>query len=335
MNHRSVVMNRQHVLPVVAFLLVMVILPLVLSDSNLTVYILFGTAAMASIGVALLMGYAGQVSLGQGAFYAVGSYTAGLLAVHGVPQALALLLAPFVSAVIAVLVGIPILRLRGHYLAFATLALHLILLSIVGQIDFFGGEIGLRGIPAFGVGNINLESTQSYAWLTFLGVIVVLVIAHHIIRSRPGRALRALSTSEIAASASGVAVARYKLTIFAIASGFAGLAGGIYAFFIGYISPGSFPVLLSIEFIVMAVVGGMRTIWGPVIGAAGIIILLQILNDVGTHAGMPAYAPAVFSYAIYALLLILVLLFVPRGLFPELADVIKRCRLAFFPTRPG
>lgn len=293
-----------------------------LSESNLTVYVLLGTSAMACIGLALLMGYAGQVSLGQGAFFAIGGYTAGLLALHGAPRPLGLLLAPIVAAALAVVVGIPILRLRGHYLAFATLALQMILLSIVGKIDVLGGETGLRGIPGLGIGRFELASARSYAWLAWAGVAIVLVLTRSIIASRPGRALRALSTSETAAAACGVPVSQFKVTVFAISAGFAGLAGGIYAFFIGYLSPGSFPILLSIEFIVMAVVGGMRTLWGPVVGAATITILTQLLNALGTQPGMPAYASSVFSYAVYAGMLILVLLFLPRGVLPAVTDLV-------------
>jgi branched-chain amino acid transport system permease protein len=298
--------------------------PLVLSRAHLTIYVLLGAAAMVTVGVSLLMGYAGQVSLGQGAFYAIGGYTAGLMAVHELPSVLGLACAPLVAALIAALVGIPIMRLRGHYLAFATLAFQLILLSVVGQLEVLGGDIGLQGIPRLGIGSAQLSQPSSYAWLTWAGVAVVLLIARNVITSRAGRGLRALATSEVAAESCGVPVARYKLAVFALAAAFAGLAGGIYAFFLGYIAPGSFPVLLSVEFVVMAVVGGLGTIWGPVVGAAVITILVQVLNTLGTQPGMPPYASTVLSYAVYAVLLVVVLLFLPRGLLPTAAEWVRR-----------
>jgi branched-chain amino acid transport system permease protein len=298
--------------------------PAVLPRPQLTVYVLTGTAAMVTIGVSLLMGYAGQVSLGQAAFYAVGGYTAGLLAVHGAPTLLALLVAPLVAGALGTLVGLPILRLRGHYLAFATLAFQLILLAVLGQVEFFGGDIGLQGIPQLSLGGQELTSVQAYAWLTWLGVAVVLLVTRNIIASRPGRGLRALATSETAAESSGVPVTRYKVTVFALSAAFAGLAGGIYAFFIGYLAPGSFPVLLSFQFVVMAVVGGLGTVWGPVVGAVVISLGVQALNDLGTRPGMPPYASSVFSYAVYAVLLIVVLLFLPRGLLPALSGALQR-----------
>ncbi|MCF6472317.1 branched-chain amino acid ABC transporter permease [Nonomuraea sp. MG754425] len=294
-------------------------LPAVLDDSALAVYVLLGLAAMVTVGVSLLMGYAGQVSLGQGAFYAVGAYTAALLALNGVPPLVGLLAAPVVAALAALVIGTPLLRLRGHHLAFATLATQLILLSLAGQLEFTGGDIGLQGIPQFGVGSFEAGGASVYAYLTWAGLALVMLVTHNVIASRPGRALRALATSEIAAASAGIPVGRYKLVVFALSAAFAGLAGGIYCFYTGYVAPGSFPVLLSIQYIVMAVVGGLGTIWGAVAGAAAITLLVQGLDRLATLPGMPAYAPGVLSYAVYALVLIVVVLFLPRGLVPAVS----------------
>lgn len=291
-------------------------LPPLLSASQLTVYILLGLATMATVGLSLLMGYAGQVSLGQAAFYAIGAYTAGLISIHNGPPVVGLLAAPVVAAACAALVGIPVLRLRGHQLAFATLALQLILLSVLGDADWAGGAIGLQGIPYLSVAGIELDQDIDYAYLTWAALVLTMVVARNLVTSRTGRGLRALSTSESAAAASGVPVGRYRLLVFALAAAFAGLAGGIYAFYLGYLAPGSFPVLLSIQFVVMAVVGGLGTVWGPLLGATAITLLVQGLNTLATQPGMPSYAPSVLSYAFYALLLITVVLFVPRGLLP-------------------
>jgi branched-chain amino acid transport system permease protein len=295
-------------------------LPVLLSPSQLTVYILIGLAAMATIGLSLLMGYAGQVSLGQASFYAIGGYTTGLIAVHSEQTLLGLLAAPVVAAAGAALIGIPILRLRGHQLAFATLALQLILLSVLGDASWAGGAIGLQGIPRLSVGGVELGRDIDYAYLTWAGVALTVVVANNLVASRTGRGLRALATSETAAAASGVPVGRYRLLVFTVSAAFAGLAGGIYALYLGYLAPGSFPVLLSVQYVVMAVVGGLRTVSGALFGAAAVTLLVQALTSLGTAPGMPSYAPAVLSYAVYALLLILVVLFVPRGLVPTAAD---------------
>lgn len=293
-------------------------LPSALTGSQLTLYILLGLAAMVTIGLSMLMGYAGQVSLGQAAFYAIGGYAAALISIHGGPSLLGLLAAPATAAMVALVVGVPILRLRGHQLAFATLALQLILLSLLSDASWAGGAIGLQGIPHLSIAGVELDRDIEYAYVTWVGVALTMVVAHNVIASRTGRGLRSLATSETAAAASGVPVGRYRLLVFALSAGFAGLAGGIYAYYVGYLAPGSFPVLLSVQFVVMAVVGGLGTIWGGLLGAAAITLLVQVLTDLGTRPGMPSYAPSVLSYAVYAVLLILVVLFLPHGLVPAL-----------------
>jgi branched-chain amino acid transport system permease protein len=307
-------------------------LPPLLPERHLSVYILLGLAATVTAGVSLLMGYAGQVSLGQAAFYAIGAYTAGLLAVHGVPSLWGLVLAPVVAAAAAALLGAPLLRLRGHHLAFATLAVQLILLSLLGQGTWAGGAIGLQGIPRLSLGGFELRDDLGYAYVVWAVVALVLLVSRNVVASRAGRGLRAAATSEIAAAASGVPVGGYRLAVFALSAAFAGLAGGVYAFYLGYLAPGSFPVLLSIEFVVMAVVGGLGTIAGPVVGAAVIVLLVQVLNELGTRPGMPSYAPSVLSYAVYALLLVAAVRYMPRGIVPAVRRLAQRRPEFTFPS---
>jgi branched-chain amino acid transport system permease protein len=299
-------------------------LPLWLSEANLTVYTLAGLYAVTAIGLSLLMGYAGQASLGQAVFFAIGAYTAAVLALHGVPTATALLAAPVLAAAVAAAVGVPILRLRGHYLAFATLAFQLIVLSVISNSAFLGGGLGFTAIPSLGIGGAVLTSARGYAWLAWAVTAAAMVLTLNLIRSRPGRALRALATSEVAAESAGIAVVRYKLAVFALSAAYAGFAGGIYAFFIGYISPDSFPVELSVEFVVMAVIFGLGSVWGALLGAAGISVLVQVLNQAGTAPGMPQYMPTLLSYAAYGVILVLVMVFLPRGLLPPLQGLWER-----------
>jgi branched-chain amino acid transport system permease protein len=219
-----------------------------------------------------------------------------------------------VAALLALVIGIPFLTLRGHHLAFATLAMQLILLSVVGRTPWTGGDIGLQGVPRLRVASFELAADRDYAYLAWVALVLVVLLARNVIASRPGRALRALATSEVAAESCGVPVGRYKLTVFALAGAFSGLAGGIYAYYIGYVSPGSFPVLLSFEYVVMAVVGGLGTISGALVGAAAVTLLVHLLNRAATLPGMPSYAPTVLSYATYSALLIVAIMVLPRGL---------------------
>ena len=299
-------------------------LPALLDESQLSLYVLCALTAMVTIGVSLLMGQAGQISLGQGAFYASGAYAAGVLATHGCPTVLALAVAPFAAAALAVLVGVPLLMLRGHHLAFGTLATHLICLSVVGELAITGGDVGLQGIPRLSVGPIAFDSVRSYAYLSACALLGVVLVARNILASRPGRALRALSSSELAAASSGIPVGRYKLAVFALSAAFAGLAGGIYAFYMGYLAPGSFPVLLSVGYVVMATIGGLGTIAGGVVGSVVVLLLVQGLSRVATTSGMPDSAPVILSYAVYALLLIVSVLFLPSGVVSIPAAVRRR-----------
>jgi len=299
------------------------LLPIALDDSQLTVYVFVGLATVVVAGLSLLMGFAGQVSLGQAAFYAIGAYTAALLAKDvGVPPLLAMALATGATAGVAVLVGLPLFRLRGHYLAFATLAFQLIVLSVVGEVrSLTGGDTGLTAIPALSLGPLAVEGQYRafiFAYITWVLAAAVLLLNRNLVRSRPGRALRALATSEAGALGAGVAVGRFKLQVFALSAAYAGLAGGVYAFFVSYIAPGSFPVLLSIQFLIMATVGGLGSVSGSVVGATLIYLLIQVLTRLGTLPGMPLHAPAVFSYAVYGLVLVLILLLLPRGLVPAI-----------------
>lgn len=299
------------------------LLPLVLPSALLAIYIFIGLSTIVVAGLSLLMGFAGQVSLGQAAFYAVGAYTAGLLVRDAhVPPLIGLAAAPLVTAALAYLVGLPLLRLRGHYLAFGTLAFQLITLSLIGEVrDITGGDTGLAAIPSLGLGPLVVEGPFRpivFGYLTWGLVLLVLALNRNLVRSRPGRALRALATSEIGARAAGVPVARYKLQVFALSAAYAGLAGGVYAFYVTYIAPGSFPLVRSIEFLIMASVGGLGSIWGAPIGATIVFLVVQVLQALGTVPGMPVRAPAIFSYAVYGLVLVGVMLLLPRGIVPSL-----------------
>jgi branched-chain amino acid transport system permease protein len=304
----------------------------VLDDSALSIYVLLSLTAIVTVGVSLLMGHAGQVSLGHGAFYACGAYTAGLFATHGYPSLLGLLVAPVAAAALAGIIGIPLLMLRGHHLAFATLAMHLICLSLIGELAITGGDVGLQGIPRLHIGTIALDSVRSYAFVSWVALVAVVVVTRNILASRPGRALRALSSSEVAAASSGIPVGRYKLSVFALSAAFAGLAGGIYAFFMGYLAPGSFPVMLSIEYVVMAAVGGVGKVSGALTGSAVVFLLVHGLSRVATLSGMPSSAPVVLSYAVYAGLLIIAVLFAPSGLVSVVARLGARARRADRPA---
>lgn len=297
--------------------------PLMLAD--LTFFVRTVVAAMVVTGLSLLMGYAGQASLGQGAFVAVGSLTIAVGTTRAdLPPLVALLLAPLVAASFAALVGLPLLRLQGHYLAFGTLALLFLVQASMSAFDFLGGPLGISGIPVFGVGGWVVTSQLQYAYLALACLALVLVLTHLIVDSRFGRGIRALAGSESAAESAGVPVMRSKVAVFALSAAFAGLAGAVATFFTPYVSPDSFPALESITYVIMAVVGGLGTLWGGVAGAVVVSVLLQALNTLSSQPGLPPTAAPIMQYALFGAVLVVALLFLPRGLVPSTAGAVER-----------
>ena len=316
-----------------------VYLPFTLGPGNLTLYTLMGLAAIVAIGLSLLMGFAGQISLGQGAFYALGAYVVGILATpadlfpkgRGLDPLLALVAAPLACALVAAVLGVPLLRLRGHYLAFATLALHLIALALIFTWESWtGGQIGLIGIPPLEVAGRTVTG-EWHAAVVWGIAVVTLLIGLSLVASRAGRALRAIATSETAAAAAGINVAGYKLQLFVFSAALAGLAGGMYAYLLQYLSPDAFPLIVSITFVVMVAVGGMGSLYGAVLGAVAITWLQDRLQQLGTRQellgfDLPVQAPQVFSIGVFGAILIVVMLFFPRGLLPGLQELARRAR---------
>jgi branched-chain amino acid transport system permease protein len=315
-------LNRRNILTALACVAGL-LAPLVMAD--LTFLMRMVLAAIVVTGLSLLMGYAGQASLGQGAFVAAGALTVALGTTRlGLPPLVALLAAPVVAGVFAALVGIPLLRLKGNYLAFGTLALLLLVQAAISTFDFLGGAFGISGIPPFGVGNSIFVGQLPYIYLALGCLAVVLVLTHRVVDSRFGRGVRAFSGSETAAASAGVPVMRSKVVIFALSAMYAGLAGALSAFFIPYVSADSFPAVESFTYVIMAVVGGLGTVWGGVVGAVLVSTLLQILNTVSSQPGLPPTAGPIMQYATYGALLVLALLFMPRGIVPSVDSGLER-----------
>jgi branched-chain amino acid transport system permease protein len=312
-----------------------------LAPFDVGLYDRMGLYALVAVGLTLLMGFAGQISLGQGAFFLIGAYTSAILTVGldparrivdpeaGISPVLAVLAAPVVAAAIAAVIGLPLLRLRGHYLAFATLSLHLIAFSLLYAWDrFSGGQYGISVTKPLEVGGWVVRGAD-HAAVVWALVGFVLVLATNLVHSRVGRALQALATDEASAAASGVGVASYKLRLFVLAAALAGIGGGLFTFAFQFVSPEAFPVVLSVEFVVMVAVGGLGNVYGAVAGTIAILYLEQKLRELGARDALvgwslPDAAPTVFSYGVFGLILIVIMLFFPRGLLPALGDVTAR-----------
>jgi branched-chain amino acid transport system permease protein len=257
------------------------------------------------IGLNVFMGYAGQASFGQNAFAAIGGYTSAVLTTaYNVPPVPALAVGVVGAVVCAVLIGYPTLRLKGHYLAMATLAIGLIVYEITVQWQSVTqGYMGISGIPPLGIG--SFEAVSDREQLVLLSVLVALCMgsAWLIRHSRFGRALVALSGSEDAARALGVDVARYKLAAFAVSAVYAAIAGSLFVHIVGFVSPEVFGMNMVILGFTMLYVGGIGTITGPLVGA----VVINLLPE--TVRGLKDYQDLVYGAA-----LILLLIYAPGGL---------------------
>jgi branched-chain amino acid transport system permease protein len=267
----------------------------------------------------VLTGHSGQISLGHGAFMAVGAYTTAILmANHGVRDLWTIPIAAGVAGVIGLLAGVPALRLSGLYLALATFGIAVALPTILKKFDHFtGGSTGITlfGKPAqtgHGVGVWGLTNNQWLYALTWTVGAIVFLIAWWLLDSRFGRSLRAIRDSEIAAVASGVNRAKYKVLAFGVSAAFAGVAGALFAINVAYVAPDTFPIQLSLYLLVGAVVGFFGSIWGAVLGA----LLIQFLPDIVgliPHVDTKQAGPTTLFFGLVLVVLMLVLPIVLRA----------------------
>lgn len=279
----------------------------------LSVLNVIGLYTVVAVGLSLLMGYAGQVSLGHAGFYGMGAYVAAVLSAKlGWNGWLTLPAAVLLTMAVAWAVGLPTVRLREHYLAMATLGLGVVLHVIMVEWEAVtGGSSGIAGIPPLAVGAWTVEGERAWLLLTWGAAALALAMAHRLVTSPIGRALRAIAGSEAAAEALGIPASRYKLAVFVLSAGFAGLAGALYAFYVTFVSPSSFGVMMSIQFVMMVVVGGAHRLWGAPAGAAILVLLSE-----GVKAYLPALLPGAggeVQLVFYGLLLVVILLLKPDG----------------------
>lgn len=288
---------------------------------------------IATVGLCLLAGYAGQISLGQAAFYGMGAYASAILTTRtDMSPWVAMVLGMVLTGAVAYGIGIPIFRLRGHYLAMATLALGIIIyLAFVELRDLTGGPSGLPGVPRLTVGPWTLTRDVHYYYVAWAMVFGVLLVSRNIVRSRVGRALRAIHGSEVAAETLGVDTAAYKLQVFVLSAVYASLAGSLYAHYLSLVSPTPFGFIASVELLVMAAVGGMASIWGAPFGAATVTLLAE-----GIRALMPrflAHASGEHEVIAYGALLVAIMVFMPEGLTVGTVAALRRLRARIGPAR--
>jgi branched-chain amino acid transport system permease protein len=280
-----------------------------------------------AIGLNLLVGYTGQISLGHAGFFAIGAYGTLVLMIKAhFPFLLALPVAALAAAVFGFLLGLPSLRLEGPYLAIATLGFGLTITQVIGRWEFFGGRQGLHA-PELVIGPWHLDTDREFYYLLITITVLLTMAARNIVKTRVGRAFIAIRDADIAAETMGVNLVFYKTLSFAVSAFYAGIAGGLYAFVLRFIEPEIFTLLMSIMFLAMVVVGGLGSIMGSIAGACLLswldLQLRNILDIPYLGEWLQALSKSYFSitgisniqYIMFGLILILIMLFEPLGIF--------------------
>jgi branched-chain amino acid transport system permease protein len=318
-------MNRE----IVKFLLlvaVVMLFPLAVHEGYLlNVLVFVGIHAMLALALNLLLGYAGQISLGQAGFFGLGAYISGILtATHGIDPWLAMVIAATVVTLLAFLVGFPILKLKGHYLAMATLGLGIIIYIVFNEaVDHTGGPSGLSGIPNLKIGQITFDTDLKNYYLIWTMTLICMGLALNLVNSRVGRALRAIHDSEVAARVMGVNARLLKVQIFALSAGMSAVAGSLYAHTMTFVAPASFGFNFSVELVTMVIIGGLASIYGSLLGAALLTVLPELLR-----------AFQDYDIIVYGMLLIVMTMYMPGGLVKAVPSLIAafRARLKRSPT---
>ena len=305
---------------------------------TLDTMIRIGILTIVVVGLNLLMGYAGQISLGQAGFYALGAYASGILStlavrhniLPGVSDSwwwpwLAIAAGMALTAGFAYVVGRPILRLKGNYLAMATLGLGFIINILCAEFPALtGGNDGLTEIPRLRIGAFLLWPMQRYYFLVWAAARLAIAVALNLVHSRFGRALRAIHYGQTAAETCGVDTERAKVQALVISAALASLAGSLYAHFQSAVSPNPFSFTVSVELVTMAAVGGLASIWGAPLGVAALFLLGDVIRSQSER--VLHIQSGGFELILYGALLVLIMIFLPAGVTASGVDFLRRLR---------
>ncbi len=280
-----------------------------------------------TVGLNILVGYTGQISLGHAGFFAIGAYSTVLLMINlHFPFLLALVLGALIAAFFGFILGLPALRLEGPYLAIATLGFGMAITQVIGRWQLFGGRMGLEA-PKLSLGSYVMNSDRALYFLIIPITFFLVMAARNLMKTRVGRAFIAIRDSDIAAETMGVNLTLYKTLAFAVSAFYTGIAGGLMAFVLGFINPSSFNFILSIYFLAFVIVGGLGSIFGSIMGGVVMTWLMLVLDKVQelpylgealvsfsekwmNAAGLPNVASIIFG-----LIIILLVVFEPLGLY--------------------
>ena len=315
-------MKMKNHLSSVIFWAVLAVTLLLFAQRNYYAFIiaLFGVYAIVATALDVLFGYTGQISLGHAGLFAIGSYVTALLALKlGVPTAIALILGAVAATVVGALIAIPASKLVKHFLSLLMIAFGQIVYLIINSWSkVTGGSLGLMNIPKLNLFGFKFDSYIKIAILIWLVLALLLVVKVRIINSRVGSAFIALRENSVAAKGLGIDIKKYKVIAFAISAFMTGLAGGLYTYVRGFISPETFNGTQSTLFMTMLLFGGICTVEGPVIGAVVLLLVKEVFQSLASYQGL-----------VYALFMLVVLFFLPNGvvgIFKSLGGVVGKLK---------
>lgn len=306
-----------------AIVAAIIVLPL-LTDSSylLSMATFMGIYAMLAIGLNLVLGNAGQISLGQGAFFGLGAYTYAILTRNHYPFWLAYLASPVIAAMAGLIVGYIALRLKGHYFALATLSFALIVHRLFHNLPITGGSLGLYDIPLPGFlrasASVMADPIRFYYFVWFI-VALIAIFTANVVRLRVGRALSALREDEVAAAVLGIDVAKYKIEVFVISAIYSGIAGSLFAGYSGLINSSAFHLDRSLDILLMVVIGGLGSVFGSILGAILWTILPEIFHVFESLKGYDPYRLLTFG-----IFIILIVIFWPGGAAGALRSIAEK-----------
>jgi branched-chain amino acid transport system permease protein len=308
--------------------LAIILLPLVLPSSYVIGVMCFiAIYGALSMGKGVLLEHAGLFSLAHPAWFGIGAYVTGIAAVNGIPPVLAILLAALFVAVLAYIMGAPLLRLKGYYLACATFSLLLIIEILIANMgSLTGGHDGLMGIPPLSIGGFVFEGDLHFYYLSWALCLGSLWFITNLMKSRVGRAIKSFMDSEVASRSMGVNVPDYKLKIFVITAVMASLAGSILCFWLRFIMPALFGFALLVELMTMIIIGGGKTLYGPLLGAFVVMWTRELI-----HAYLGKILPVMTAEVdalFFGVIIVVILIFMPGGLAGWLEQVISMGRRA-------
>lgn len=280
--------------------------------------------SMIAIGLCLLVGYGGQLSISHSAFFALGAYGSAIFSLRaGLPPLVAVAATQVVTALIAWVIGAIVLRLRGHYLAIATLSFSIVVGILIKELSWLtGGLQGISNIPPIAVAGFSFDTDLRFYYVVWPATLLVLLFALNLVGSPFGPVFRSIKEDEDVARLFGVRASVIKIKLFVISSVAASLSGSLFAHFVGFVSPAAASILFALDIILVLALGGFTLLWGAMIG----VVVLNFMEEYLT-------AFAEYKRTIFGAALVLLVLFFPRGLLPGFQSLVKRALNQRRPTR--